>query len=137
MAFTGTISGIEETVRALGGFEDRVMAATFLGVQRGVLGGQSIVRGNASGRPGLRAPTGDFRRSIVGDAARSGTTVLGQIGTNAAQGRRAEFGFNQMTDRLNRYYEHWGPFPFLQPSMPGVRALLGDEVVSSIRKALS
>lgn len=71
------------------------------------------IRANASGRPGPRAPTGDYRRSwsmrVTGDTF---STVV-TLGTNAAQGRRLEFGF-QGVDALGRVYdqppyEHVGP----------------------------
>lgn len=103
MAFTGTIEGAQRVVNNLSQLDGRVNDAAFRGVHRGVLGGQSIVRGNARGRPGPRAVTGDFNRSIVGEASRSGMLVSGQIGTNAAQGRRLEFGFVG-PDRLGRVY---------------------------------
>jgi len=135
MTFSGTIAGIESTVRALTGYENKVMDATYIGVQRGVLGSQSIVRGHARGRPGPRAPTGDFNRTIVGQAERAGSKIFGQVGTNAAQALRLEYGFIGR-DRLDREYDQ-SPYPYLQPSVPEVRALLGREVTAAITKALN
>jgi hypothetical protein len=130
----GTITGVGAVVANLRAGEDRVLTALELGVRRGVLGGQSIVRGNASGRPGPRVRTGDFRRSIIGDAERAGPVILGQIGTNAAQGPRLEFGFFG-PDALGRVYNQ-PPYPYLQPSVPEVTALLVTEVTSALGNIL-
>ena len=59
------------------------------------------IRRNASGRPGPKAPTGDYRRSwnnqyIVRTGFHSAIT-----GTNAVQGMRLEYGFVG-TDSLGR-----------------------------------
>lgn len=134
MSFRGTVSGFAAISAQLNATEERILAGIERGVARAMLGGQSIVRGNASGRPGPRAPTGDFRRSIVGDHARAGSIILGQIGTNAPQARRLEYGFFGK-DSLDRVYNQQ-PYPYLQPSVPGVTQLLISEVNAGIRAAL-
>lgn len=73
------------------------------------------VKGRASGRPGPRTVTGDYRRSwstkqvgVLG-----GTAYL--VGTNKAQARRLEYGFNG-TDSIGRHYNQ-PPYPHLRPVM--------------------
>lgn len=134
MAFTGTIEGAQRVVNNLSQLDDRVNDAAFRGVQRGVLGGQSIVRGNARGRPGPRAVRGDFNRSIVGEAEQTSTGAAGQIGTNAAQARRLEYGFDG-PDRLGRVYSQ-PPYPYMQRSVAAVEALVVSEVRAQLAKAL-
>lgn len=73
------------------------------------------VRANASGRPGPRAVTGDYRRSwnvqYVDHAGRHSATV----GTAAPQARRLEYGFVG-ADRLGRVYNQ-PPFPHVGPAV--------------------
>lgn len=64
------------------------------------------VKANASGRPGPRVQTGDYRRSINSRSTRSVASVgevSAEIGTNKPQGRRLEFGFHG-TDSLGRHF---------------------------------
>jgi hypothetical protein len=73
----------------------------------------TMVRANASGRPGPRVQTGDYRRSINLDIAGVRGSVSATVGTNRPQGRRLEFGFNG-TDSAGRSYNqpplpHFGP----------------------------
>src|SRR5688572_18607389 len=72
------------------------------------------VKQNASGRPGPRTITGDYRRSITGVTERSGTAIVGIVGTNRPQGHRLEQGFVGV-DSLGRHY-HQPPFPHFQPA---------------------
>ena len=73
------------------------------------------VKANASGRPGPRVQTGDYRRSIGAQfRGKSGGTVRWEIGTNSPQGRRLELGFWGVRDSLGRLfhqpaYPHFGP----------------------------
>lgn len=73
------------------------------------------VRANASGRPGPRVQTGDYRRSISLEVSSSGTDVAAFVGTNAVQGARLENGFMGMRDSLGRLY-HQPPFPHFAPA---------------------
>lgn len=132
--FRGTVIGVPTVLTQLNGAEDRILNAAERGMARGMLGGQSVVRGNASGRPGPRAVTGAYRRSINGDSERAGTTIRGQIGTNAAQGRRLEYGFFG-PDRLGRVYNQ-GPFPHFQPSVSEVTSIASAEMSSAVNGAL-
>lgn len=74
---------------------------------------QTQVKANASGRPGPRAPTGDYRRSIDLRVGVDNGAVVAQIGTNRPQGRRLEFGFHGVDSRGRHYdqppYAHFGP----------------------------
>jgi hypothetical protein len=116
----------------------RAQAATYgaieLGMRRGVLAGQSIVRGKASGRPGPRVITGDYRRSIVGEVARAGASFFGQIGTNAAQGLRLENGFHG-PDSINRFYNQ-PAFPHFGPSVPEVRIAMVTNIGAALKAGL-
>lgn len=74
---------------------------------------QTRVRAAASGRPGPRAITGDYRRSITLEMVTVEGRVAAVVGTNAPQGRRLEFGFVGV-DSLGRSYNnpplpHFGP----------------------------
>ena len=135
VSFTGSVSGVSALTSSLGRVTPRLETALLVGVDRGVQGGASIVRGNASGRPGPRVITSDFRRSIVGQAARvGGGTIAGQIGTNAPQARRLEYGFVG-PDRLGRVYNQ-PPYPYIEPSVPAVTTLIVSEVRAAVGKAL-
>lgn len=74
------------------------------------------VKAHASGRPGPRTPTGDYRRSITGDVERkAGGTTVGVVGTTRPQGRRLELGFVGV-DSLGRHY-HQPPYPHFRPAL--------------------
>lgn len=134
MSFTGTVTGVSEAQLALGTIDRPLVPALHRGVTKGVLAGQTIVRGYASGRPGPRVITGNFRRSITADSAVAGTTVLGQIGSNAAQARRLEYGFYG-TDVLGRNYSQ-PPYPSFQPAVPEVTRVVLESVSAEVRGAL-
>jgi hypothetical protein len=75
---------------------------------------QTKVKARASGRPGPRVQTGDYRRSINRQFRKTATTVTSEVGTNSPQGRRLENGFWGMRDSLGRLfhqpaYPHFGP----------------------------
>ncbi len=69
------------------------------------------VQHNASGRPGPRVITGQYRASWRSDVHRMGPVIVAEVGTNAPQGRRLEFGFVGV-DSLGRHYNQ-RPFPHL------------------------
>ena len=84
---------------------------------------ETRVKANASGRPGPRAITGDYRRSITATRGAEGFgAMLGgwTVGTNAPQGPRLEYGFVG-TDRAGRRYNQ-PAFPHFGPAVPGVEA---------------
>lgn len=72
------------------------------------------VRARASGRPGPRRQTGDYRRGISGQTAQVAPGVWqGVVGTNSPQGRRLEYGYHGADSLGRRYnqppYPHFGP----------------------------
>lgn len=68
----------------------------------------------ASGRPGPRAVTGDYRRSWQHEYRGGGSVFTSMVGTSAPQGRRLEFGFYGV-DSLGRHYNQ-PPFPHARPA---------------------
>lgn len=72
------------------------------------------VMAHASGRPGPRAITGDYRRSWTHEFRGGGNSSTSTVGTNAVQGRRLEFGFYGV-DSLGRHYNQ-PPFPHARPA---------------------
>src|SRR5688572_19999637 len=64
--------------------------------------GVTAVKQKASGRPGPRVITGDYRRSIRGTTQREMDTAVGTIWTDRPQGPRLERGFSG-ADALGRY----------------------------------
>jgi hypothetical protein len=73
---------------------------------------ETRVKANTSGRPGPRAWTGNYRRSINGRVS-IGALIIGTVGTNAPQGPRLENGFVG-ADSLGRVYnqppyQHFAP----------------------------
>lgn len=95
---------------------------------------RTAVMRNASGSPGPNAPTGDYRRSMTVTFVRDhgSGTFSAEVGTNAPQGRRLEFGFVG-ADSLGRVYNqrprpHFGPaFDSVAPEFEAAigRAALG------------
>lgn len=85
---------------------------------------ETRIKAHASGRPGPRAPTGDYRRSWTTTHHGMASTVH----TNRPQARRLEFGFVG-PDRLGRVYNQ-PPYPHVGPAVdetvPGYRRDLAD-----------
>jgi hypothetical protein len=73
------------------------------------------VRARASGRPGPRVVTGDYRRSIALQMTRERGAYTAVVGTNSVQGRRLEYGFVG-ADSLGRMYNQQ-PLPHFQPAL--------------------
>lgn len=96
---------------------------------------QTKVKANASGRPGPRAQTGDYRRSIGLVVRRSARTVSAEVFTNAVQGWRLEMGFYGLTDSLGRLY-HQPPYPHFQPAADSMRTEFPTAVAAGINVAL-
>lgn len=94
------------------GDASRVALATAVATQGSVL--QRKVKANASGRPGPRVQTGDYRRSIGLQVRREGASIVAEVSSNAVMAARLEYGFWGMTDSLGRLfhqpaYPHFGP----------------------------
>lgn len=93
---------------------------------------RSRVQAHASGRPGPRAQTGDYRRSIMLEIGMDGSDGRAEVSTNKPQANRLEFGFSG-TDSLGRSYDspplpHFGPaFDETVPEFTdGAQRLLDD-----------
>lgn len=84
---------------------------------------QTKVKARASGRPGPRAITGDYRRSISLEfGLNTAGTYSAEVGTNLPQGRRLEWGFWDQTDALGRHFFQ-PPFPHFEPAMDEIEPL--------------
>ncbi|MEV6840311.1 HK97 gp10 family phage protein [Streptomyces sp. NPDC051133] len=92
------------------------------------------VQRNASGRPGPRVITGRYRSSWQSDVHRAGPVIVAEVGTNAPQGRRLEFGFVGV-DSIGRHYNQ-PPFPHLGPAVGTFGPLLMRELGTAISRAL-
>lgn len=93
------------------------------------------VRAAASGRPGPRVQTGDYRRSISQTNTFDRGVAVALIHTNKPQAARLEYGFVGVDARGRRYnqppYPHWGP------AAEGLEAALEAEIRQGIDVALS
>ncbi|CAL9666935.1 hypothetical protein SUDANB145_07207 (plasmid) [Streptomyces sp. enrichment culture] len=98
--------------------------------------GVARIRANASGRPGPNVITGRYRASwrAVTEPLPYGAECT--IGTSAPQGRRLEFGFWDMTDRIGRHYFQ-PPFPHVQPALGHIEDTLHEEMRAAVRELLS
>lgn len=75
---------------------------------------ETRTKARASGRPGPRVQTGDYRRSITRRVYRDGDSLIGEVGTNKPQARRLEYGFVG-ADSLGRVYNQ-PPYPHFGPA---------------------
>jgi hypothetical protein len=115
MAITGQgVTGLLTKLGALSRLSEP--AQLDKGVRKAALLLQGRIQGRASGRPGPRVITGNYRRSwntVKLNVA--GGKVAYSVGTNAPQGRRLEFGFNG-TDALGRAFKQ-APYPHVEPAL--------------------
>lgn len=95
---------------------------------------QTKVKANASGRPGPRVQTGDYRRSIGLTVRRQARSVVAEVGTNAVQGFRLELGFYGV-DSLGRLY-HQDPLPHFQPAVDSMRSEFPAALEAAVNVAL-
>lgn len=72
---------------------------------------ETKIKANASGRPGPRVITGNYRRSWTSTFAGG----VGTVGTNAPQARRLEYGFVG-PDSLGRMFNQ-PPYPHVGPAV--------------------
>lgn len=115
------VSGDLEIVAALDSKAAKVGGETFLVVRTWGLALNRAVQAHASGRPGPRVRTGDYRRSwSVITYTRLGGEAIAEAGTNAPQGPRLEFGFTG-EDALGRHYNQ-PPFPHARPALTEIEA---------------
>lgn len=93
---------------------------------------QTRVKARASGRPGPRTVTGDYRRSIgmqMRGSAEVGT-VSAVVGTNKPQGRRLEFGFVG-ADSAGRVYDQ-PPYPHFGPAFDETVEQFLDDLYNAV-----
>lgn len=89
---------------------------------------ETRIKAAASGRPGPRVITGDYRRSWNTRVQQSSGGVTATVGSNAPQGPRLEYGFVG-ADRLGRVYDQ-PPFPHVA----GPAQLTMREFLDAIRR---
>lgn len=120
------------------GFElsaGEIDAALALAVYRTGAMVRTRVRAFASGRPGPRVQTGDYRRSIAQSNGRQGAVPVAWVFTNAPQGRRLEYGFNGV-DAAGRMIRQ-PPYPHWRPALVGVENTLAEQADVVVSKALN
>lgn len=94
---------------------------------------ETRVKANASGRPGPRARTGDYRRSISHRFYTGGDNeLIGEVGTNKPQGRRLEFGFVGY-DSLGRFYDQ-PPYSHFAPALETTEAELKLRMAATAKR---
>jgi len=123
---------IPERMRALGGvLKPDLSAAVF---RTGALY-RTRVRAKASGRPGPRAQTGDYRRSIAQtNTHESDGTPVALVHTNKPQALRLEYGFIG-PDVLGRVYNYQG-HPHWAPAAEGMEDVLQREALRALDFAM-
>jgi len=92
---------------------------------------ETAIKARASGRPGPRAITGDYRRSWTHTVVQTPALTTATIGTNKPQGRRLEYGFVG-ADRLGRKYNQ-PPFPHVQPAVEAIRPVFLAALGAAVR----
>lgn len=113
----------------------RIGPAIARGVEHTGTLGQARIRGHASGRPGPNVITGAYRNSWQANTRRLPHGAMCELGTNAPQGRRLEFGFTGM-DSLGRHYNQ-PPFPHVQPALPFIESTLMASMRIAVAEVLS
>jgi hypothetical protein len=93
------------------------------------------VRAGASGRPGPRVQTGDYRRSITQTNALDGDVPVALIFTNAPQGPRLEYGFVG-ADALGRHFRQ-PPYPHWRPAAAKTQQLFEAECARLVARAIA
>lgn len=92
------------------------------------------VRANASGRPGPRVQTGDYRRSISQTNGADGPVPVSAVFTTSPQGARLEYGFNG-TDSAGRSFRQ-PPYPHWRPAAEKIEESFTRECELMVAKAL-
>lgn len=92
--------------------EPNVLAPALL--QAGLLV-ETRIKANASGRPGPRVVTGNYRRSWNTRQVGRGGQLSVVVGTNSVYGPRLEYGFTGTDSRGRRYNQP--PFPHVAPAV--------------------
>lgn len=84
------------------------------------------IQAHASGRPGPRAPTGDYRRSWAEKFTITNGNPTVYVGTHKPQGRRLEMGFVG-ADSLGRVYRQ-PPYPHVAPAFAETWQAFADDL---------
>lgn len=92
------------------------------------------VRAHASGRPGPRVITGDYRRSISQTNTKQGSVAVALVHTNRPQAARLEYGFVGR-DVLGRYYNQ-PPYPHWAPAAKGMQESLEAQIRIALNGSL-
>lgn len=92
------------------------------------------IKGRASGRPGPRTVTGDYRRSFTTEPFSMFGGSGWVVGTNKAQARRLEFGFSG-TDSLGRNYNQ-PPYPHVRPAAAEIEQQYAPDMLRVMTKGL-
>lgn len=92
------------------------------------------VRAKASGRPGPRVQTGDYRRGISQHNRVVDGVPEAHIYSNSPQALRLEYGFVG-TDALGRHYNQ-EPLPHWRPATEGMADVLAREAGDEVRNLL-
>lgn len=93
------------------------------------------IQARASGRPGPRVVTGNYRRSWSAESYSVPDGAAVSVGTNAPQGRRLEYGFNGV-DSLGRKYNQ-PPYPHVGPAADGFEPVFERMIDAYVSKVLS
>lgn len=129
--FGFSILGATAAAARLATLDDQIIDRAHGAIEEAVDYGETLVKRNASGRPGPIPRTGAHRRSIRGEVQRSGAVIHGQIGSGIIYAARLERGYIGY-DRAGRYY-NYGGHPYLRPAVPEIRRTAVSGVRSSIR----
>jgi|SRR5690606_3799661 len=93
------------------------------------------VRAAASGRPGPRVQTGDYRRAISQTNTTDNGVPVALVHTNKPQAARLEYGFVGIDAAGRRYNQP--PYPHWAPAAEGLHETLENEIQKTVDIALS
>lgn len=123
---------------ALGRREQEILGSLPGAVRNAALLVETRIKANASlpasGPPGPRAITGDYRASWnTQPQEHSRDQVAYRVGTDRPQGRRLEFGFVG-ADALGRVYNQ-PPYPHVAPAVDAMGPSVRDMILKTMRSA--
>lgn len=88
------------------------------------------IQSNASGRPGPRVQTGQYRRSWQMERGHSAGGPSVMVGTSAVQANRLEYGFVG-ADSLGRVYNQ-PPFPHVGPAVQVTEGPFANDLAAAL-----
>ena len=110
------MTGLDELADRLERAADRVGPELNRTVQQQARLGRALIRERASGRPGPNVITGQYLASWRIESFPVPDGGGAEIGTNAPQARRLEYGFFDMTDSIGRHFFQV-PRPHVDPAV--------------------